>query len=410
MSGWLTTDVVYRTGKEEMESRVVTSRSLGGVRTGAFGCPAMSGIGIVAMCVLSLTGCSTQQDAKSNVAVEAESVASAPKPVAVVDESEADLGILDPTEKIEKVFLIRNEGVAPLTLHRGGTSCKCTMSTLPEDPIQPGQAAVVRVSTKSEVTEGRFDHSATILTNDPENGRITLRIYGKFLKVVAFDPPRLVLSSLSREKSTEVSAVVYSQYFRDFELPSIESSMEGLKWELEPAEPRMLERLEARCGYQLRLTFPPAEKAGEFWDTLRVTARSDDDPPEVREVTWQIAGSPRPRAQMSGEKFAADKVLRIGTVGRWQGMQERLTLTVHDDHPNLKIEAIEKDPDFLEVEVVPMNPEKPDSGLYWVNVAIPKGAPACIHTGERQGEIRIISDHPALPVMSFSVQFAITSS
>lgn len=390
--------------------QVVTGRDLGGVKTAARGCSVMSGIGIVTLCVLLVTGCSTEQNVKSNVAEEAGSVAGGLKPFAVVDESEADLGILDPTEKIEKVFLIRNEGEAPLTLHRGGTSCKCTMSTLPEDPIQPGEAAVVRVSTKSEVTEGRFDHSATILTNDPENDRIRLRIYGKFQKVVAFDPPRLVLSSLSREKSTEVSAVVYSQYFKDFELPSIESSMKRLKWELEPAEPTMLERLEARCGYQLRLTFPPAEKSGEFWDTLRVTARSDDDPPEVREVTWQIAGSPRPRAQISGEKFAADKVLRIGTLGRWQGTKERLTLTVHDDHRNLKIEAIEKDPEFLEVEVVPMNPEKLDSGLYWVNVAIPRNAPACSHTGKRRGEIRIISDHPALPVMSFSVQFAITSN
>ena len=113
---------------------------------------------------------------------------------------------------------------------------------------------------------------------------------------------------------------------------------------------------------------------------------------------------------MSGEKFAIDKVLRMGTFRRWEGAKERLTLTVYDDHRNLKVEAIETTPEFLKVEVVPINPDKPDSGLYWVHVEIPKDAPACSHTGDRRGTIRIISDHPAIPVMSFSVQFAVTSS
>ena len=374
-------------------------------------------LGVIPLVLVA--GCSKEQtaDAKIDADVEAEAaLASSPasqegaRPVAVVEESEAYLGILDPTEKVEKLFAIRNEGDAPLTLSRGGTSCKCTMSTLPDEAIQPGAAAVVRVSTKSEVTEGRFDHNATILTNDPKNSRITLRIHGAFAKVVAFDPPRLVLNCLSQEKCTTVDAVMYSQYFRNFDLTSIESSMEGLSWEVEPADKRALDLLEARCGYRLRLTFPPTEKAGQFWDTLQVTARSDDSPPDTRKVTWQIAGSAEPRAKISGKKFGADKVLRFGSLRRWQGAKERLALSVHDDHRNLKIEAIEKDPRYLDVEVLPMNPEKPESGLYWVNVSVPKDAPACSHMGNRQGSVRILSDHPALPVMSFHVQFAVTGS
>ncbi len=375
--------------------------------------PVWLAAGITVLSVVLVAGCFSREspDRPSNPALGNPKLpVEGPRPTAIVDEPEADLGILDPTEKIEKLFTIRNEGEAALVLTRGGTSCKCTMSTLPGEPILPGEAAVVRVSTKSDVTEGKFDHHATILTNDPENQRIELRIYGKFEKVIAFDPPRLILTSLNREKPTEISAVVYSQLFRNFELASMESSLGGLSWEVEPAETRTLENLEARCGYRLRLKLPPSEMTGAFWDTLRVTARSDDTPPEVREVTWQIAGSAQPRAEMSGQKLAADKVLRIGSLRRWQGAKERLTLTVHDDHRNLKIEAIETTPEFLEVDVVPMVPEKPDSGLYWVHVTVPKDAPASNYNGTRKGEIRIITDHPVLPVMSFSVQFAVTSS
>ncbi|MHB8899217.1 MAG: DUF1573 domain-containing protein [Thermoguttaceae bacterium] len=333
-----------------------------------------------------------------------------PQPMAVVEETEAFLGILDPSEKVEKLFTIRNQGKAPLVLSRGGTSCKCTMSTLPDEPVLPGKAAIVRVSTKSEETEGTFDHNATILTNDPENQRIQLRISGKFAKVIAFDPPQLILPSLNREKPTEISALVYSELFRTFTLASVESSLRGLSWEVEPAEESVLESLEARCGYRLRLRFPPSKETGSFWETLKVTACPDDDPIEVREATCQIAGSSQPRAQMSGRNFAPDKVLRLGNVRRWQGAKERLTLTIHDEHRNLKIEAIEKDPEFLEVEIVPMVPEKPESGHYWVNVAVPRDAPTSNYMGSKKGEVRIVTDHPAMPVMSFSVQFAVTSS
>ena len=394
-----------------MDLRISMGRSARRSRLVPHCISAPSWFGITVICCMLAVGCTAEQSIETSGVSEAtETVPIVLTPIAVVDDTDAFLGILDPTEKAKKDFTIRNAGEAPLILKRGGTSCKCTMSTLPKEPIQPGQAAVVRVSTKSEEAEGKFDHTATILTNDPKHKRIKFRVSGSFQKVVAFDPPRLVLTNLNREKPTTVEAVVYSQYFRDFDLAAIESSMEDLAWELKPVEERTLKGLNARCGHRLRLTFPPTAKTGEFWDTLRVTARSDDDPPVVREVTWQIAGSSRPRAQMSGENFAIDKVLRMGTFRRWEGAKERLTLTVYDDHRNLKVEAIETTPEFLKVEVVPINPDKPDSGLYWVHVEIPKDAPACSHTGDRRGTIRIISDHPAIPVMSFSVQFAVTSS
>ena len=64
------------------------------------------------------------------------------------------------------------------------------MSSLPDKPVMPGQTAVVRVSTKSEETEGPFDHTATVLTNDSKHQRLTFRIYGKLQRILAFDPPR----------------------------------------------------------------------------------------------------------------------------------------------------------------------------------------------------------------------------
>lgn len=369
---------------------------------------------VAVLLIASAGGCSSQENsAPPTVAAAADPADELPaadaKPVAVLDETEAFLGILDPVEEVEHLFTIRNEGEAPLELRRGGTSCKCTMSALPDKPIMPGQAAVVRVSTKSEEKEGEFSHTATVLTNDPNNHRIEFRVYGKFQTIVAFDPPSLILSSMKRGQAATVETVVYSQFYREFELESIESSLDGLAWEVDRADEPTLDALKARCGYRLRLTLPAAIATGDFRESLTVKTCSDDDPPRINEASCRIVGSVAPLADIRGRKLGAQRILNVGSLARWQGATERLTLTVHDDHRSLRIKSIEKEPDFLEVEVLPMVPEKPDSGLYWVVVTIPRDAPASNHIGGRKGEVRIVTDHPELPVMSFWVQFAIAS-
>jgi hypothetical protein len=368
-------------------------------------------LGVVVLAFASIVGCSSQGPAELSGNSETANDASpdGPHPVAVVDETEAWLGILDPNDEAEKCFEIRNQGEAPLVLRRGGTSCKCTMSDLPERPIMPGEAAVIRVSTKSEEKEGRFDHTAAVLTNDPANKRITFCVSGKFQKLIAFDPPGLIATSLERNQKSTLRTVAYSQVFRDFELESVTSTLEGLTWEIESADERTLEELEARSGYRITLTLPATATTGDFWKSLAIKVRSNDDPPRIREARCKIAGSVVPRADMAGEKYSAGRILNVGSLRRWQGATERLTLTVRDDHRNLEVKSIEKTPDFLEVEVSPIVPDRPDSGLYWVNVTIPRDAPPSNYVGSRKGEVRIVTDHPEVPVMRFWVQFAVTS-
>ena len=371
-------------------------------------------LGVALLWGVCATGCGKQPAQQPEASAQSVEPAESTElhPVAVVDETEAYLGILEANDKIEKRFAIRNEGDGPLILKRGGTSCTCTMSALPEDPILPGQGAIVVVSTKSEDKTGSFDHTATVLTNDPNNRRVVFRIYGKFQQILAFDPPNLSVSSMRDKdggKITEVETIGYSEVFRNFELASVSSTLDGLSWEIEPASELDLQRLEARCGYRLKLKIPSSADKDDFLEKLTIEARSDDQPPITKEASCTIYRNVLPRADIAGKNLGFGRILNIGSLRPWQGATERLTLTVRDDHRKLEVKSIEKDPGFLEVEVVPMVPENPESGLYWVNVTVPKDAPTSNHVGSRKGEIRIVTDHPALPVMSFFVQFAVTS-
>lgn len=371
-------------------------------------------LGLALLWIVCATGCAKQPPQQPEAVTQSVEPAQSTElhPVAVVDETEAYLGVLEAKDKVEKRFAIRNEGDRPLILKRGGTSCTCTMSALPEEPILPGHGAIVVVSTKSEEKDGSFDHTATVLTNDPDNRRIVFRIYGKFQQILAFEPPKLSVSSMRDEdggKAIEVETIAYSEVFRNFELASVSSTLDGLSWEIEPASELDLESLQARCGYRLKLKIPPSADKDDFLEKLTIEARSDDDPPITKEASCTIYQNVLPRADIAGKNLGYGRILNIGSLRPWQGATERLTLTVRDEHRKLEVKSIEKDPGFLEVEVVPMVPENPESGLYWVNVTVPIDAPTSNHVGSRKGEIRIITDHPALPVMSFFVQFAVTS-
>ena len=212
-------------------------------------------------------------------------------------------------------------------------------------------------------------------------------------------------------KATTVEMVAYSEVFRNFELESITSTLDGLSWEVERAGELALKSLKARSAYSLKLTVPTSgNNNSDFLETLTITARSDDDPPITQEASCEIARSLMPRTTFAGKNYVPfSHTLQMGSFSRWQGGKDRMTLAVRDDHRVLEIKEISKNPDFLEVEVVPMVPENPESGLYWIHVNVPKDAPPSNHNGSRKGKVRIVTDHPSVPEMSFWVQFAVTS-
>lgn len=364
------------------------------------------------MIAIGMAGCSNQQDRRPVADGEgaAEASDNGPKPVVVVDQTDAYLGLVDPAKPAEKAFAIRNAGAGPLVLERGGTSCKCTMSALPEKPIMPGEAAVVRVSTKSEEREGCFDHTATVLTNDPSTPRIEFRVRGTFQTVLAFDPPN-ISATLKEGERAELKAAIYSQVFRDFEVESFTSPLKGVSWEVKRADDYTLKRLEARCAYWLELKVSPDQDTGNGTEPVEIRVRSDDEPPRHHEAICRVGVHTTPRTTFGGKSYyAPTHTLAMGSLRRWCGAEERITLTVSDEHRKLAIQAIEKTPEFLEVKVVPMVPDRPDSGLYWISVAIPKDAPPSNYAGNRKGEVRIFTDHPERPVLKFWVQFAISNS
>lgn len=64
-----------------------------------------------------------------------------------------------------RVFKFKNEGTEPLVITGARGSCGCTVPTYPQEPIQPGKTAEIKVRYDTQRIGG-FTKTVTITTNE----------------------------------------------------------------------------------------------------------------------------------------------------------------------------------------------------------------------------------------------------
>ena len=103
----------------------------------------------------------------------------APGPEITFAEASYDFGNIKQGDKVEHVFTFKNTGTEPLILSNVLTTCGCTASDWPRDPIAPGKEASITVKFNSAGKMGRQNKVITIVsnaTNSQERVRIITNI------------------------------------------------------------------------------------------------------------------------------------------------------------------------------------------------------------------------------------------
>lgn len=86
-------------------------------------------------------------------------------PVMTFEEDTHDFGKLTEGEKVTYAFKFKNTGKSVLLISNVSTSCGCTVTSYPKQPVQPGQAATIDVSFNSEGKQGFQSKSISVYTN-----------------------------------------------------------------------------------------------------------------------------------------------------------------------------------------------------------------------------------------------------
>ena len=116
-------------------------------------------------------------------------------PAVAVDREEYDFGTMDVDAEGSHDFLITNTGQGTLKLVSGETSCRCTLSKLDKDEVQPGGSATVTTTWTSNDSIGPYRQTAVIFTNDPSQPRVTLTISGRITTAARAVPAEVLFST-----------------------------------------------------------------------------------------------------------------------------------------------------------------------------------------------------------------------
>ncbi len=105
-------------------------------------------------------------------------------PQITFEETEFNFGDIKQGEKVEHIFAFKNTGTAPLVLSNVLTTCGCTASEWPKEPVAPGKTAQIKVTFNSAGKMGVQNKVVTIVSN-AVNAQEQVKMVGNIVPATA---------------------------------------------------------------------------------------------------------------------------------------------------------------------------------------------------------------------------------
>jgi len=339
-------------------------------------------------------------------------------PVAQVDQTEYDFGLMDPLTMGRHAFVITNAGSSPLKLQQGPTSCKCTLSNISRNALEPGDTATVTLEWNTGRKFPVYSHYATVYTNDPQHKTIELQVQGIVRRQLGLAPELLAFKQIHPDKPTSATVALFSQTWSSFEIVGAVSSIAGVEWTSRPLPPSRLPELAATSGREITVTLPPGlagDITGRLLLTLQPTGSAAstnnavDDSTVEDVVTFEvpIAGHVLGRLAFFGPDIDAGGLIDFGKLPVGKGARKRFVAKVRDEQHDLKIVRVTANPDFIRVKMTSYDGAASSAGLSYLDVEIPADAPPGVHSGVTEATIKIEFDHPRIKSTLLRAAFAV---
>lgn len=131
---------------------------------------------ILSTCLVSLIMV-TQSFAQDGV--ELDTTVTPPGPYIQFTESVHEFGDITQGDKVAYTFEFTNTGDAPIVISNVQTTCGCTASSWPREPVLPGESSKIDVTFNSANKIGHQNKVITIIsnaTNNPERVKIVTNV------------------------------------------------------------------------------------------------------------------------------------------------------------------------------------------------------------------------------------------
>lgn len=218
--------------------------------------------------------------------------------VEVVGGSEYDFGVMLRNAEGSHEFELRNVGDAELELEVTGSTCKCTLGSLENNVLAPGESTRVQMSWTAKTSGQDFRQSANLRTTDPERGELQLEIAGKVVDLLDAVPHVWNFGDAASGEAIEVESTVYNRHDHDIAFveahwahPALEelAEVEVVAREVQPNEHELAHR--ARQAFDVTATIRPGLSQGHVNQALRLKfQQADEAERELEEIYISLIG------------------------------------------------------------------------------------------------------------------------
>jgi len=334
----------------------------------------------------------------------------------VVDGPKYEFGKGQRFTTMKHTFVIKNEGNAPLTLEKGQTSCKCALSDLKSNSIDPGKSGKVTLEWKLNVAGKQFRQTAEIMTNDPDYSTIMLEIVGKITDLIRFEPNDIVFSGISDSEGGQAQFRLCGYEIEDFKIIEHQfmnkDSASFFEMTLDELEPTDLENeTDASCGYLATLTAKPGLPLGAINQTILLTTNVKEAPKLELPITGTVVGDIY--VVGPGVFDHEHNLVKFGTVIASEGAKTSLRLLVKGPYRHdvrLKIKEVTPAGVLAASLGEPRQVNKGAVYMHLLTVEVPKDARTVNCLGSKQGEmgkVLIETTHPITKELPVYVKFAV---
>jgi len=97
-------------------------------------------------------------------------------PVLTFEKDVHDFGKINKGELVTYAFRFKNTGKSVLVISNVSTSCGCTVSSYPKQPVKPGETSTIDISFNSKEKHGLQSKTITVFSNtEPPTSTLTIK-------------------------------------------------------------------------------------------------------------------------------------------------------------------------------------------------------------------------------------------
>lgn len=92
-----------------------------------------------------------------------------------------DFGTMKTEDSMHFKFRFKNTGLKPLFISEAESSCGCTVTDYPKDPIMPGKTSFISATFNSSFSIGPVFKTITVTANTKNNNQHVLLLHGEIV-------------------------------------------------------------------------------------------------------------------------------------------------------------------------------------------------------------------------------------